>query len=251
MEYTIKKLAEMSGVSVRTLHYYDEIGLLCPLRAKKNKYRVYNSDEIDRLQQILFYRELGVSLDEIRQLLDAPNCDLEKIMKNHLSKLREKRAKIDLLIQNITKTLQSMKGEIIMTDNEKFEGFTQKLIDENEQKYGTELREKYGDKMIDESNNKMKGMSREQYEESMRLSLEMENTLNAAFESGNPAGELAQKSCELHKQWLCLFYPNYNKEYHMGLAEMYIADERFKAYYEKIAVGCTEFLRDAIKIYCE
>ena len=137
-----------------------------------------------------------------------------------------------------------------MSDNEKFEGFKQTLINENEQKYGKEIREKYGDKIVDESNAKIKGLTQEQYNECERLRLAMEEALKAAIETGNPAGESAQKACDLHRQWLCVVYPKYSKEYHMGLGEMYVADERFRANYDKIAPGCTEFLRDAINIYC-
>ena len=137
-----------------------------------------------------------------------------------------------------------------MSDQEKFEGLKQSLIDENERKYGTEIREKYGDTAVDESNAKLKGLTQKQYDEGERLRIEMETTLKAAFDVGDPAGELAQKACDLHMQWLCIFYPKYSKEYHMGLGEMYVADERFRANYDKLAPGCTEFLRGAINIYC-
>jgi len=144
-----------------------------------------------------------------------------------------------------------MKGEIQMTDKEKFEGFKQSLIEKNEQQYGSEIREKYGNKAIDESNANLKGLTKEQYEKSEQLRLTLEETLKAAFDTGDPAGELAQKACDLHRQWLCVFYPNYSKEYHIGLGEMYVADERFRANYDKLAPGCTEFLRDSINIYCK
>jgi len=137
-----------------------------------------------------------------------------------------------------------------MKDNEKFEGFKQSLVDENELKYGAEIREKYGDPVVDESNAKLKGVSKEQYAEGERLQLAYEEALKMAFDTGDPAGEPAQRACDLHRQWLCVFYPNYNKEYHIGLGEMYVSDERFKANYEKIAPGCTEFFRDSINIYC-
>ena len=137
-----------------------------------------------------------------------------------------------------------------MSDAEKFDGFKQKIIDDNERQYGSEIREKYGSQAVEDSNARLMGMSKEQYDESERLRLNFEETLKAAFSSGNPAGELAQKACDLHRQWLCVYYTKYSKEYHMGLGEMYVADERFRANYDKLAPGCTEFLRDAINIYC-
>jgi hypothetical protein len=138
-----------------------------------------------------------------------------------------------------------------MSDQEKFEGFKQTLIDENEQKYGAEISAEYGDNVIDKSNAKMKGLTKEQYDEGEGLRLELEKTLKAAFYTGDPSDELAQKACDLHRQWLCIFSPQYSREYHMGLGEMYVADERFKTNYDKLAVGCTEFFRDAINIYCK
>jgi len=144
-----------------------------------------------------------------------------------------------------------MKGEISMTDIEKFEGFKQSLIDENEENYGAEIREKYGNQTIEDSNATLKGLTKEQYDKSEHLRLTLEETLKLAFNTDDPAGEQAQKACDIHRQWLTVFYPDYSKEYHIGLAEMYVADDRFKANYDKLAPGCTEFLRDAIKIYCQ
>ena len=137
-----------------------------------------------------------------------------------------------------------------MADNEKFEGLKQALIDENEAKFGHEAREKYGDAEVEASNAKLKDMSREQFASAESLQEEFEQTLKSAFETGDPAGVLAQRACELHKQWLCLFYDKYTAAYHMGLGEMYVADERFRASYDKIAPNCTEFLRDAINVFC-
>lgn len=139
-----------------------------------------------------------------------------------------------------------------MSDKEKFEGFKQKMIDDNEAKYGEEIREKYGDKTIDASNAKVKGMSQEKWNHAQELSELINTTLKEAFEIGDPAGEIAQKVCELHKEWLCIFWEDgmYSKEMHLALAEGYVADERFTAYYDQIAEGCTKFLRDAIEVYC-
>lgn len=251
MEYAIHKLAKMAGVSTRTLRYYDEIGLLKPARVASSGYRVYGSAEVDLLQQILFYRELGLSLEDVKAMLTADDFDRGHALEGHLSELMKRRARIDALICNVTKSIRTMKGDATMTDQEKFEGFKQDLIDKNEERYGAEIREKYGDKVVDESNAKLKGVTQAQYAEAERLLREFEETLTAAFKTGNPAGELAQTACDLHRQWLCVFYPKYSKEYHMGLGEMYVADDRFRANYDKLAPNCTEFLRDAINVYCK
>jgi DNA-binding transcriptional MerR regulator len=250
MEYTVNKLSKISGVSARTLRYYDEIGLLKPVRIASSGYRIYGQDELDMLQQILFYRELGFPLDEIKNIITAPRFDKERAFQNHLVALTKKRERLDTLINNVTKSMSAMKGEATMSNHERFEGFKESLINENEEKYGNEIRTKYGNTAVDESNAKLKGLTQEQYNEGERLRLAYEEALKAAFATGDPAGELAQEACDLHRQWLTVFYPKYSKEYHIGLGEMYVADERFAAHYERLAPGCTAFLCDAIKVYC-
>ena len=251
MEYTINKLAKMSGVSTRTLRFYDEMGLLVPTRVSSNGYRIYGQKEIDLLQQILFYRELNVPLEDIKKIMISKDFDRESALVKHLTALRSKRNQLDTLILNLEKTIKNAKGEIEMNDAEKFEGFKQKLIDDNEKQYGAEVRSKYGEDSVNSANAKVKGLSKQQYEEVEKLSLEIAEALKAAFEQGDPAGDLAQKACDLHKRWLCYFWPTYSKEAHLGLGQMYVDDPRFTAYYDKIAPGCAEFLRDALAVYCK
>jgi DNA-binding transcriptional MerR regulator len=251
MEYTSNKLSRLSGISARALRHYDNIDLLKPARVASSGYRIYGQAEVDTLQQVLLYKELGFALEDIKRLLAAPGLDREQAFLSHLDELHKKRERLDALIVNVSKSLAAMKGATTMSDKEKFEGFKQALIDENEQKYGAEIREKYGDAAVNESNAHIKGLTQEQYDEGERLSLALEEALKAALDTNDPAGEQAQKACDLHRQWLCVFYPRYSKEYHMGLGEMYMTDERFKAHYDKISPGCAEFLRNAINIYCQ
>lgn len=136
-----------------------------------------------------------------------------------------------------------------MSDQEKFEGFKQKLIDDNEKKYGKEIREKYGDETVNKSNAKLKNMTQAQHDEVTRLAEELYETLAEAFKQGDPAGELAQKAADLHKRWLTYYWNDYSKEAHAGLAQMYVDDERFTAHYDEKQPGTAKFLRDAILIY--
>lgn len=250
MEYSVNALTKLSGVSARTLRYYDEIGLLKPLRIAQSGCRMYGPQEVDRLQQILFYRELGFPLKDIQALLEDPDFDKLRAFENHLQALEAKRSRLDALIANVSKSISSLRGDCQMTDKEKFQGFGKKLVAENEALYGAEAREKYGDGEVDAANKHISGMTQEQYQATEVIRRELEETLQAAFEQGDPAGELAQKACELHKQWLCAFYPKYTKAYHRGLVEMYVMDDRFRANYDKLGEGCTEFLRDAVNIFC-
>jgi hypothetical protein len=138
-----------------------------------------------------------------------------------------------------------------MTDKEKFEGLKQQRIDENEARYGAEIRAKYGDAAVDATNARLKGMTEAQAAELARLTELLHETLKAACTEGDPSGALAQKAADLHRQWLCFYWPQYTKAAHRGVAAMYVADERFTAYYEAIAPGCAAFLRDAVGVYCE
>ncbi len=249
MEYTVQKLGAMAGISARTLRYYDEIGILKPARINSSGYRIYGQKEVDRLQQIMFYRELGVSLDSIKEMVTAPSFDGAKALREHHDKLLDKRKQLDVLIGNVEKTIALTEGRITMTDKEKFEGFKQKLINDNEKKYGKEIREKYGEETVNNSNAKLKNMTEEEHQEVTRLAAEVLNTLAEAMKTGDPASEVAQKAARLHKQWLMYYWSNYSKEAHAGLAQMYVDDERFKAYYDVNQPGTTEFLRDAIHIF--
>ena len=136
-----------------------------------------------------------------------------------------------------------------MTDPEKFEGFKQKIIDDNEKKYGKEIRAKYGDEQVDRSNKKFKSMTAAQYTEVEKLGADVLETLKAAMATGDPAGELAQKVADMHRRWLCFYWDHYTKEAHAGVARMYVDDERFAAYYDRMQPGAAVFLRDAILIY--
>lgn len=249
MEYTVKKLAQLSGVSSRTLRYYHEIGLLEPKRVSSSGYRIYGTQEVDRLQHILFYREMGMDLELIGKLMDAPSFDRLKTLKEHKEQLLEKRLNLDVLIENVEKTIASAEGRSHMSDKEKFEGFKKQMVDRNEKNYGNEIREKYGDQAVDQSNQKMLKMTQEDYKKIQSIEKEMFDAINEGMISKNPRGEYGQKAAKLHKQWLCFYWNQYNKEAHVGLAQMYVDDERFKAYYDKNQPGSAEFLRDAIVHY--
>ena len=249
MEYTVQKLSQMAGVSTRTLRYYDQIGILKPARINSSGYRIYGQREVDRLQQILFYRELGVSLENINDIITTPSFDEVKALRQHREKLLEKKEQLDLLIVNVDKTIAAKERSIAMSDKEKFEGFKKKLIEDNEKKYGKEVREKYGDEAVNKSNNKLKNITPEEFDEAARLGEEVIETLHAALQTGDPAGELAQKAADLHRQWLSFYWDSYTKEAHAGVAQLYVDDERFTAYYDKEQPGVAKFLRDAVLIY--
>lgn len=250
MEYTVQKLGRLAGISTRTLRYYDEIGLLNPARTNSSGYRIYGQAEVDKLQQILFYRELGLSLDGIKEIMGNGTFDAGSALLEHRDRLLDKRRQLDLLIANVEKTLAVSEGRLItMTDEEKFEGFKQQVIDGNEAQYGKEIRRQYGDAVVNQSNEKLKHMTQAQYDEVTRLADEVTATVAEAFKQGDPASGTAQRAADLHRQWLSFYWTEYSKEAHAGLAQMYVDDERFRAHYDKSQPGTAEFLRDAIRIY--
>lgn len=249
MEYTVQKLGKLAGISTRTLRYYDEIGILKPARISSSGYRIYGQKEVDLLQQIMFYRELGLNLSDIKAIVTSPNFDKTKALREHLNKLLSERRRLDLLIENVEKTIAATEGRVNMSDKEKFEGFRQRLIEENEAKYGEEIRKKYGEETVEKSNKHFKNMSKEDFDKMNSLAEQVLETLAEAMKTGDPAGPLAQKAADLHKQWLTYCWGEYSREAHAGLAQMYVDDERFTAYYDKVQPGAARFLRDAILIY--
>lgn len=249
MEYTVQKLGQLAGVSTRTLRYYDEIGILKPARINTSGYRIYGRNEVDRLQQILFYRELGVGLDRIKQIVTAPDFDSVQALKQHRQGLLERRQQLDRLIANVDSSIALYEGGIPMRDADKFSGFKQKIVDDNEQQHGKEVREKYGDAVIDKANAKLMGLSEHDYATLTQLAKDVKATLAQAMETGDPTSDLAQKAAQLHKQWLMYYWSDYSAEAHAGLAQMYIDDDRFRAYYDDEKAGSAQFLRDAIRIF--
>ena len=248
MEYGIKEVANLTGLTTRTLRYYDEIDLLKPSRVGDNGYRFYESKELETLQQIMFYRKRGFELKQIKDILDNPEFDVAKALKEHLANLEEQKNNIDSLIQNIKLTLLAMEGEYKMADKDRFEALKEEIIKENEAKYGEEIREKYGDETIDASNAKIMGMSEDKYDRFKALEEEIKDKLNEAVVTKmNPTDEIGKTITQLHKEWIMMTWKTYSSEAHKGLSKMYTCDDRFKAYYDSKVSGCADFLQKAIE----
>ena len=247
MEYTIQKLSRLAGVSTRTLRFYDEIGLLKPKRTSSSGYRIYGETEVDRLQQILFFKQLSFSLDKIKAAMDDPAYDAEQSLVAHKQALLEKKKEIELLIKTVDATLEEKRGGRRMSDKEKFEGLKKELLDENEIRYGQEIREKYGKKTVAASNNKFAGMSEADFDAMQEMAARLQEMLTEAMATGDAGGEAALAVAALHKQWLRYTWPSYSPEPTRGLDQMYVDDDRLTAYYDKASgKGGAPLLRDAI-----
>ena len=247
MEYTIQELSRLSGVTTRALRWYDKLGLLTPSGRTEGGYRRYGRLEVDRLQDILYYRALGVELARIREILDDPSYDRLTVLRGHLSALEGERERIQGLIDSVRETIRAQERDEIMSDEKKFEAFKRRFVEEKERLYGAEAREKYGDAEVDASNVKVMGLTLEQYQEYERLSGEILEKLSAAVAEGaDPEGPAGEEITKLHRRWLTIMGDKYDVQRHRALAELYVQDQRFTAYYDKARPGCARFLRDAV-----
>lgn len=245
MEYTIGVLAEIAGITTRTLRHYEGMGLLKSLKTNSSGYRIYGDAEVDRLQQILFYRELGFDLKGIKAILDSPGFDRLHALESHRRALMEKQREIGTLIQTVEKSIEACKGDRPMKESDKFEGFKRELVRKNEETYGQEVRASFGEEELFKANAKMLNMSEADYAEFDALAKEILEKLKQAEAAKDPSSGLAQEVARLHKQWLLHTWTTYSPEAHANLAQTYVDDPRFAAYYQ----GRAAFLRDAIHIF--
>lgn len=251
--YTAKQMADLSGVSVRTLHYYEEINLLVPAR-EHNGYRTYSHEDARRLQQILLYRMCGIELRTIAQIIDASNFNANLALEEHLLTLFAKRKELDKLIETVQKTVASMKGETQMNDAELFEGLKKKAVEENEHRYGAEARKRYGDKAVDAANDKLLSMDKTEWGDKNELEEQIKVKLAEALISGEPESTEARELCMMHEQWIRMHWgvDAYSKDAHLGLARGYLQNPEFIRYYDDAAgPGATEFLVRALELHLQ
>lgn len=249
MDYTINEVSKLSGVSTRTLRYYEDIGLLIPNRDPYNDYRIYTSSHLQTLQHILFYKKLNFKLKDIQTLMTDTTIDELSALHNHKKQLLIQQQQIQQIINNITRTIQEKEGAITMTDEQRFEGLKKEMINTNEQKYGAEIRQKYGDQAIDESNEHILNATQDELNNINELQQQMFDLLIIAIDKNTIDCDEAKQAVQLHKQWLTFYDSNYNSDKHKSIAQMYIYDDRFKEYYDKIQEGMAQFLHDAIQQY--
>lgn len=250
--YTVGSLAKLAGVTVRALHHYEDEGLLHPERTASG-YRRYGAADVERLQQILLLRSCGLALGDIRDALADDRFDFRTALVDHLATLRARQKELETLVGTVEKTIASLEGRCTMTDEERFEGMKARAIAENEERYGAEVRQAYGDAAMDAANERMAGMSQEEWSDAKALEAAILEQLTAAKATGDPTGEAAWKLCAMHARWLQMHWGEgtYSPAAHAALAEGYVADPRFTAYYDEAAgEGATAFLRDALIVWC-
>ncbi|WP_125702794.1 MerR family transcriptional regulator [Lacticaseibacillus daqingensis] len=233
MLYSTQELATLSGVSARTLRYYDQIGLLTPPVAP-NGYRQYGPAEVKRLQLILAYRALAFSLDEIGQLLALPEVA-------RLAKLRDQRAYLDAQIARLIQvrtqlevTLTTQKGETPMSDQDKFAAFKQARIAENDAQFGAEVTARYGQAAKAAADQRYAGLMAAQYTTMQAAEATLAQSLRDYLAAPALPGAAAASAYAAHRQWLLATTPQLTPAMHRAFGEMYVADERFTVYYTKL-----------------
>ena len=247
--YTTKELADLAGISTRTLRYYDQIGLLVPIRAQ-NGYRVYRPTDVKRLQYILMMRSCGVGLDSIELALDQPGFSLSSMLKEHLTFLCRQKDELNKMITTTNAALAGLENFEIMNDAEKFEELKKRSVADFEETYGEEARQLYGNEAIDESNERILTMSKRAWGLKEELEQRIKDGLIAAMATKDPLSPKSKQVAGMHAQWIKIHWGEnaYTPEAHVALAESYLSDQRFIDYYDDACgKGATEFLRDIIK----
>lgn len=248
--YTVKQLARLSGVSVRTLHHYDEIGLLKPAFTGENRYRYYGREELLRLQDILFHRELGVPLAVIGRLLAGESRDRLSILTEHRDMVTERLERSRQLLRTIDRAIAELKGEGTMTDKELYKGFSPEKQAEHEEW----LVERYGGAMkatLDASRARFAAMSEEERQDAFAEGGQAEIALVECFRSGvAPDAEEVVPLVARHRAWVSRMWgkPGTALAY-AGLANLYTVHPGFRERYEGYGEGFTDWLASAMKLY--
>jgi len=243
MSYTIKQLSNLAGVSVRTLHYYDEIALLKPEAIRTNGYREYGDKAVLKLQQILFFRELEISLEDIKAMVSRPDFDAVAVLEMHRKSLQGRARRLERLIQTVDDTILHMKGYKQMSKKQLFEGFSE----EEQEKYTREAEQMYDPAIVKESNRKFKSLSAIEKQRIFDEGNQIYADMVTAMPKG-PGSPEVQAIVEHWRRHMDHFWTP-NMEQLMGLAEMYNSDPRFKANFDKFEPRLAEFMREAVAIY--
>jgi MerR family transcriptional regulator, thiopeptide resistance regulator len=247
MAYTVKQLANLAGVSSRTLHYYDEIGMLKPAAYGEKGYRYYGEEAVLKLQQILFFRELDFSLEEIKEILSQPEFDRLQALEAHKQALQHRMKRLDHLVHTIDRTILYLKGKEEMKQKDLFEGFSE----EKQKEYAEEIRRKYGKDATNESDKNWASYSEDKKAAIMAESQMIYRDLAQAMDSKeSPQSPAVQLIVERWHQHLKYFYEP-SIERLKGLGQMYTEDPRFSATFNKIHAGMPEYLNEAIQFYCQ
>ncbi len=244
--YTVKAVADLAGVSIRTLHHYDGIGLLRPASVSRSGYRLYTTEDLERLQQILFFKELDFSLQEIAEIVNSPGFDRKRALVSHRELLQEKQKRLQRLIRSVDETIDALERGERMDDQKMFEGFDRKQLDE----WREEARQRWDSDRVDESWRRASKYTKEDWAAIQRESQEVNEGLAARMDKGSSDPEVQALIGRHFRQINERFY-ECTPEVYRGLGELYVSDPRFTANYEKVKPGLAQFMREAMRVYAD
>lgn len=246
MSYSVQALATIAGTSVRTLHYYDEIGLLTPSRTLLNGYRHYEEPELLKLQQILFFRELDFSLADIKRILNSPHFDLSAALADHRKLIELKKKRLNGLLHTIDETIKKLKSENTMPDEELYDSFK----DEEMKEYAAEARQKWGNTdAYKQSQAKISKMTKAQMQQLKDDGKKHMQNLAKVMDLPIESPEVQALIKKSHDN--TNFFYDCSYKMFRNLGQMYVNDPRFTTTYEKFRPGLAVFVRDAIVYYCD
>lgn len=245
MNYTVNQLAKLAHISVRTLHYYDQIGLLKPSSVAKNGYRYYQDNELVRLQQILFFRELDFPLEEIKRMLNRSEYNVIEALKDQRNLMLLKRVRLNKLIKSIDKTITTMSNNEQQQDNEMYDAFK----DNDVKQYQEEVKQRWGNTdAYKQSMARVGKMTKAQMdklkEDGKKFTQKLADNMDKDVKSAE-----AQALIQQHYDGIQFFY-DCPIEMYRNLGQMYVDDPRFTKYYDKFRPGLAVWVRDAIAYYC-
>jgi DNA-binding transcriptional MerR regulator len=246
--YSVKKLAEMAGVSVRTLHLYDQIGLLKPSIRTEKRYRLYGKAEALRLQQILFYKELDMPLKEIAEILDDPQFDPVASLESHKNVLQQKREKLTTLLRTIDKTIDHLKHFTMLSTEELYEGLPKEQATALQQ----EAKERWGD-AVERSEAHLRRKTKEEFGQ-LKVAAEANRKRLLALKGEDPASEQVQVAIRQHYEitrefWGTAGSPDRQAEAYAGLADLYVSDERYTTIDGVTDKSFAQFMAKAMKLF--
>lgn len=243
--YTVKQLSSLAGVSIRTLHYYDEIGLLKPSKVGRNNYRYYTDEALFRLQQILFFREMALNLEQIMAILDAPNFDLVTALQSHRQTLHDKIERLQTLIHTIDTSILHLVGEVKMSQKKIFEGFS----DEKQKQYEQEAKQQFGEDRVKESLQLWNSYTDAQKEQIKQEGSQVYLDLVKHMDQGHASPDVQAILVRWHQHLRYFYEPSL--EVLRGLGNGYNEHPDFNATFTAIHPDLPAFLQKAITHYVD
>lgn len=252
MSYKINQIAEMAGITIRTLRYYDKIGLLVPSARTEAGYRLYSADDLERLQQILFFRELDFPLARIQDLMNNPNYDRTEALVMQIDWLNKKAIHYSKLARLAETTLEHLEGGVKMTEKDLFDGFDYEKMQQEQKQYEEEVKERWGNTDAYRiSRERTAKYTREDWGKINQLQTDNIKELCELYMAGVAYDDpRVLQVVENAMNFISRYFYPCNLEIMSGLGNMYVSDERFTAFYEKYAPGLAVYYNNAIQHYC-